>query len=626
MSVRSKAGFAMVTVLLMLVVLMALIAAYFALTRVETNTRRSSAIATKGLYAAEGGLNLRAEAIRATFIGYSRPSGTAPTTGGSSAPCDGSNVGSGDFACHSYTLGGQRVVTYVTGGGSGEVISIPPGDDRFAGLNAIQYTYSVYSEAYGPGGKPSAILQMDFLSRLVPLFQFAAFYQNDLEIEPSPPMTLNGPVHTNGNLYLNPYHSLAIRGQVTTAGGIHLGQSPDDINNHLACPATGDASVADMSGRLRSLTSAFGCPALVSGAAAAGTWGTMVDPNSGPLTLPDVSALNPRAGNDFWDGADLRVMASVSGGAPSFVAESSSGAVDAAATAALASCSDTSGVRAPGDPPSSQAVSVSRSFYNNREGGWITMIDVDVDKLLTCIHAHSSGFGFDLNDLSGNGLAWYFGFADGMSDAGNNCSAPTPGQPAQQGCLNHYGVRLVDGKALGADSANAPQVHGLTVITNQAAYVQGDYNAGGTVAGAIVPKKPAAIIADSMNILSNNWSDQESGPGQSPDASDTTVNAAFLAGTDVSGPPNVGTSYSGGLENYPRFHENWGGDTFRYRGSFVSLGLPMHVDGRWANQLYTPPHRDWDYDTSFNDVNNLPPLTPRFVYLKQLLFGRRFSQ
>jgi hypothetical protein len=39
--------------------------------------------------------------------------------------------------------------------------------------------------------------------RLRAALQFLAFYQNDLEILPGATMNLHGPVHTNGNLYLN---------------------------------------------------------------------------------------------------------------------------------------------------------------------------------------------------------------------------------------------------------------------------------------------------------------------------------------------------------------------------------------------------------------------------------------
>ncbi|MCB0328533.1 MAG: hypothetical protein KDD70_02685, partial [Bdellovibrionales bacterium] len=73
---------------------------------------------------------------------------------------------------------------------------------------------------------------------------------------------------------------------------------------------------------------------------------------------------------------------------------------------------------------------------------------------------------------------------------------------------------------------------------------------------------------------------------------------------------------------------NWSGDTFQYRGSFVSLGTPQKVNGAWqyGGNRYTAPIRDWDYDTDFNDAANLPPLAPRFVYLRQELFQREFEQ
>ena len=116
------------------------------------------------------------------------------------------------------------------------------------------------------------------------------------------------------------------------------------------------------------------------------------------------------------------------------------------------------------------------------------------------------------------------------------------------------------------------------------------------------------------------------------EASNTVINAAFLSGTDstdgVEGTgPVFGDAYNGGLENYPRFHESWSGHTLTYRGSFVSLSTPRHVDGAWVygNPQYTAPNRNWRYDTDFNNAENLPPLSPRFVSLKQELFMRQFE-
>jgi len=187
-------------------------------------------------------------------------------------------------------------------------------------------------------------------------------------------------------------------------------------------------------------------------------------------------------------------------------------------------------------------------------------------------------------------------------------------------------VRVGNGAELASSSAGAPAVRGLSIVTNQAVYVRGDFNA--------IDKKPAAFLADSLNILSNNWSDANSTlPLGSRPATSTTINAAFLAGTDttggIEGPAGQDLGgYNGGLENYPRFHEYWIGRTLRYRGSFVSLNEPQHVDGPWVygNPQYEAPIRDWDYDTDFDDVANLPPLTPRFTYIRQDLLLRRFDR
>jgi hypothetical protein len=117
----------------------------------------------------------------------------------------------------------------------------------------------------------------------------------------------------------------------------------------------------------------------------------------------------------------------------------------------------------------------------------------------------------------------------------------------------------------------------------------------------------------------------------------TTVNAAFLAGVDTTSSGN----YNGGLENYPRFHESWSGQTLNYLGSFVSLGTPQTVTGAWCGtggtykggpppsksncNIYDPPNRVWNFDPNFQNVAYLPPLTPRFVYVQQIRFTESFQ-
>jgi hypothetical protein len=92
-------------------------------------------------------------------------------------------------------------------------------------------------------------------------------------------------------------------------------------------------------------------------------------------------------------------------------------------------------------------------------------------------------------------------------------------------------------------------------------------------------------------------------------ASATTVNAAFIAGTETT---VSGVSDGGGFQNYPRLHEKWTNIQLNITGSFVSLGESRVATGhyQWGPPQYYPPIRSWQWDSSFADYNNLPPFTP----------------
>ncbi|RMF93925.1 MAG: hypothetical protein D6736_00950 [Nitrospinota bacterium] len=592
----NRQGFALVTTLGTLSILMALLSSYYILNMVEIGTSQSSTDSTTGFYVAEAGLNLRAEEIRQTFLGFNRPTGTSPEENGA---CSGTNQGSGDFVCKSYDLAGRTATTYVVEeAGNPQIITIPPGE-LYQNLNAQEYRYTAYSVAKNSKGKTEAILALRFKSRLVPLFQFAAFYNKDLEILPGPTMTLAGPVHTNGDLYLDAGNSLDILGQVTTAGDLYRGRkNSNTCNGH-------PVRVIDPV-NLRELPSCSGGRTQID-ESALGPWNGMIQTGVDVVTVPTVDSFDPTPGKLYWDKADLRVVLKLDA-AENALAIEVRNADNSVAVADLpglggdcAAAVDTTYISEDG---------AANSFYNNREGKDIRMLEVNLQKLFNCIHNNSLlGAGKGLDDTSEGGLVFYF------TVEGPNSNT-----------INNYGVRLKNGGELKATTPGAPAIQGLTVVTNQAIYIQGDYNK--------TNKKPAAILADSLNVLSNNWDDSKDTLSvNSRVATETTINAAFLAGTDItggvegSGGQDKG-SYNGGLENYPRFHEKWTGVALHYRGSFVSLGTPQHVNGAWkyGNPQYKAPIRDWGYDTDFNDASNLPPLSPRFVYLRQELFVREFDQ
>ncbi len=624
---QQERGFALISTLLMLSVMSTLLAAYLVVSRIELATTKASKDSSSGFYAAEAGLNIRAETIRQIFVGYNTPSGSSPLT--SSDPCTGGNDGTGDMICQDYDFNGREVRTYVVDHQAGiDPPLLPIRQGLYQGLNAQDYIYTANSEAISNDGRTEAILQLRFKSRVVPMFQFAAFYDKDLEILPGPSMNLNGPVHTNGDLYMHSDNTLTINGQVTTGGTIFRGRKNDNScranSTRVYDPTSARQLVPACSSRTQ-VNSTHTNP-----------FNGMIQFGVDTVTVPPPEILDPVAGSLYWDRADLRLvlnldasqnpLVTVPGLTTGIEVRNADHSVDSAASLALYNCSaaqannQRSIRRNPfGGDNAMAAVGTSRTFTNRRENRLIRMLDIDMRGLLNCLHS-TNWLGTNartLGDTTEGGLVFYF------TVSGPNGTTNT----------SPYGVRIRNGQTLQSNIGGAPAVVGMTIVTDQAVYPQGDFNSVG--------KRPAAILADSFNPLSNafynagaqNFNDATTTQHvNNRPASSTVQNVAVLSGTDTTGNQEgtggQGGAYNGGLENYPRFHENWSGDTYTYRGSFVSLNRPRRYSGAWVygNPQYTAPNRNWDYDTDFNNAANLPPISPRFVYLQQELFVRDFEQ
>ncbi|MGD0743938.1 MAG: hypothetical protein ABSA45_02175 [Verrucomicrobiota bacterium] len=169
-------------------------------------------------------------------------------------------------------------------------------------------------------------------------------------------------------------------------------------------------------------------------------------------------------------------------------------------------------------------------------------------------------------------------------------------------------VRVVNGAKLPSQT----EPYGFTVATAMPLYVWGNYNSQ-TDAGSSVGQNsttytwPAALIADAITILSGSWNDGTT--SKMPTASDTTVNAACLAGIV----PSTNSNYSGGVENFLRLLESWGsaGDLW-YNGSIVAMFPSQYATNNWQNtgNYYNAPTRHWAFDIKFTQQSGLPPLTP----------------
>jgi len=167
-----------------------------------------------------------------------------------------------------------------------------------------------------------------------------------------------------------------------------------------------------------------------------------------------------------------------------------------------------------------------------------------------------------------------------------------------------------------------PNIDAMSIVSNGPVYVKGDFNAPtigqvDPVTGAQFQKVNAAVIADAVNLLSNAWTGSKPPGGSPPVASDTTYNFALVTGNV----PTNGTQYSGGLENLPRFHENWSGINANYRGALINLWTSAIATGVWGqNNVYSPPNRNWDWDSSFGAAGVKIPGFPSAVSLSRTIY------
>jgi len=183
---------------------------------------------------------------------------------------------------------------------------------------------------------------------------------------------------------------------------------------------------------------------------------------------------------------------------------------------------------------------------------------------------------------------------------------------------------------------------GFTVASENPVYVQGNYNSdasdplwgGGSNS---TPHAAAAIIADTVTLLSNNWNDGNSlaNPTKlSGRAAVTTYyRLAVAAGKNAPFPQptfaGVGNDFGtdGGLHNFLRYLENWGGQQLFYNGSLVSMYYSEYNTGifKCCSVVYSPPTRNYSFDTLFLNPSNLPPGTPMFQDVVNLSYHQNFT-
>lgn len=244
------------------------------------------------------------------------------------------------------------------------------------------------------------------------------------------------------------------------------------------------------------------------------------------------------------------------------------------------------------------------TFYDYREGDTVQAVQIDIGKFktwLTNITVVNSGY-------SPNNLCNY--------DKGHTIDSVWIYNNVPRTYSTLPAVRVFNGIQL-------PNLWGFTLVTPMPLYVYGDYNkqidsTHVTSGTNTTYSYPAALMGDAITVLSANWSDSYNSstplPSRVPVA--TTINAAMLEGIVPSTNINGTLYYSGGVENFMRLAENWNPGTpyaLTYNGSIVVMFPSIYATNYWNNAAYTIPTRNWGFDYNFLQQTKLPPLTPTVV-------------
>jgi len=431
---------------------------------------------------------------------------------------------------------------------------------------------------------PGVQLSQDLDLQYIPLYLFAIFYTPNLEIHPGMPMVVNGRVHCNATMYCaSGGSSLKIQDYVTAVGNIiHGASSPSGMvpgkGNDSFTNGSSDVSMWDGS---KWIDHSYGNWATV----ATSRWENHVFDSAHEVEVlkpaiprladsagnPDAHALIERANPSSPDeapGTSLRQEKFEYKAGLKIVMNPSTGIVegyDQAGNPVSLTYPD------PADPANTKSIVFQSTFDDVREGKTVSSLDVNIANLIESGKAPENGILY----LSNEGEAGV--------------------------------VRVTNASKLPASISN-----GFSIATDDPLYLKGDFNT--------VEKKCALIAADTVAVQSNSWNDANSSSGNFSKriAGETTVNGVVFQGLVPSQEVGGTKHYSGGVENFFRFMENWSGVNFRFNGSLICIWESTKARGFWGRSfVYSPPIRTWAWDSMYVGSSGPPGCTRVFRVVRR---------
>lgn len=214
----------------------------------------------------------------------------------------------------------------------------------------------------------------------------------------------------------------------------------------------------------------------------------------------------------------------------------------------------------------------------------------------------------------------------GSMNAGNNIPDRI-GDPAQEVWSvfpSPKQVRVTNGATTNWGGVQkSGRLQGLTVVTPNHCYVQGDYNSTPDPkpkADGGVQYPPCGVYADGMTMLTNLWVDANATFGGTPGGNTTTYNVSFVTNNIPTDYENAWDEGSGGTHNLLRFLEN-GGRTFNFLGSMVVLNRMRYGRNYLGAALgyYGAPTRKLNFNDDLLTAEGQPPFSPWGIQVTRVL-------
>jgi hypothetical protein len=523
-------------------------------------------------------------------------------------------------------------------------------DSQFAGLYGFVMPCVIASQAtpQGQGQNLSATVYQTIQFALIPLFQYAIFYNMDLEINPGAGMNINGRVHSNNAIWATGDGSganlLTFQTNVEAATGVFLMRStndpssprsgnvfftysnsvnPDPDANVMTLPigtTTTNNNPTNVLAVLNPPPAAYAPPNYTA---------AYIGPGSNYFeNAVDLIVTNPATGVSGTFGTNIIVYYQNPNNGPNYLIPVLPDVLFSSNNILVGATYVTNVVYA------GYSFVTNVAFFDYRESDTVQAVQINVAALNTWLT--------NTTVLSKPGVNYIFPLFNLTNNSGTNILGGnqytllnTTGSTSKSHSINsiyvYNSVPLTGNQLPAVRMVNGQQLptNGLSVVTPQPMYVKGDYNIttnginfSKNTLGDTTNTYPAGLFADAVTILSTNWNDALYSTNYAVSLRtpiNTTINAATLEGIV----PSNGTYYSGGVENFLRLLENWSSSTtLTYNGSIVVMFPSQYATNFYGGSYYGVPKRQWGFDLNFNQASKLPPLTPK---VKQTVRGTWYA-